>query len=550
MLKSVLRVMTMENAGYRTIKSVKNINKLFCNLDDSKYTNHPELQSYIWAIKYFSKQWLDGFVTPELIMEKAKNDPACTDAVVDIIASSINDPNIISAPEAKELFDRIANALQYGYIASMKEDYISLLDDIDLDDPMAFKELTQRLFQISQSLIDIKHSTNLVANKIQFNTNDMDSIKDSLSQTIDSLKGSSGTFITGIKRWNTLLSPGYMDGRIYIYMGLPGGGKSLMLLKSALDIRKYNHGYVPRTPGLKPCVLYVTMENTFTETIERTWNMSFDDPITNYTPEQAVEMLCDKLGISHVNSKIQHNDNSGTLSLADALSERDKEKDEANIEIVMKYFPYRSISTDDLFVIIQDLREEGLEVCALVFDYIKRIEPSTPTPDNVKLELNHIINELKALAVIQNIPVITAHQLNRAAAASVDAAVRQGKGDATKLAGRENVGDAWEIMEVGDWVGVVNIEYKPNTNDRYIVINVLKRRRIDQQASEMAKFTYLAHPFSRNNGLRLIDDINNDKVLSLESLSTDIDVPLIEKINAVPRTALKLIMPQAFEDDN
>ena len=84
----------------------------------------------------------------------------------------------------------------------------------------------------------------------------------------------------------------------------------------------------------------------------------------------------------------------------------------------MKYFSYREISTDDIFTIIQDLRDENMEVCVLVFDYIKRIQPSVPVPDNVKLELNRIINELKALSVIADIPVVTAHQMNRTAAAT------------------------------------------------------------------------------------------------------------------------------------
>ena len=38
-------------------------------------------------------------------------------------------------------------------------------------------------------------------------------------------------------------------------------------------------------------------------------------------------------------------------------------------------------------------------------------------------------------------PVVTAHQSNRAGAMAVDNAVRQGKGDVTKLVGRENTGD-------------------------------------------------------------------------------------------------------------
>lgn len=546
-LKSVVKILTMEHSGFRSFKSVKNINKLFTNIDLKKYQNNEELMSYIWCINYISKQWLEGVATVDIIAEMAKRQPDYDNIKEEIISTCMNDPNIISAPEVKALFDLIGESLQYGYVTAMKEEYITLLDDINLDNPGAFKELVNRLFQVSQSLLDIKHNTNLVANKITFNTADMDSVREAIGQTIASLTTENNMFKIGIRRMNTLLSPAYMNAKLYVYMGLPAGGKSLMLLKSALDIRKYNPDYVAKTPGMKPCVLYVSMENTFTETIERVWNMSFDESIVNYNEDEALEKLCNELGIDRIlKDDVVAIDMSSGDKLEAQLIKPSTTK--TNIELVMKYFSYREISTDDLFTVIQDLRDENLEVCVLVFDYIKRIEPSIPVADNVKLELNRIINELKALAVIQDIPVITAHQMNRAAAATVDAAARQGKGDVSKLVGRENVGDAWEVVETADWAGILNIEYKPGTDEKYLTVNVVKRRRIDTADSEFAKYTYLAHPFSKTNGLRLIDDINLDKVLSLQSLSSDIPGIGKEKENAVPR--LKSMQQSEFIDLN
>lgn len=557
-LKQITKILLMEHAGYRTFKSVKNINRLFTNIDMKRYVGKPELEAYIWVICFVSKQWLDGVTTPDVIAEMAKNRPEYNSTIGDIFDQAMDNKEIITPPEAKAIFDLIAEALQYGYIASLKDQYIDLLDDIDMNEPGAFKKVVQKLFIISQSLVDIKYNTNLVANKVEFNTADMDSIREALKDTMDSLSSSNAILKTGIIRLNTLLSPGYMNGRLYVWGGLPGSGKSTMLLQSALDIRQYNPGYKTKTPGMKPCVLYITMENTFTETIERMWNMCFDDPMTNYSLDEAVDKLSSVLGIAkitkdtevikddikavEINEDGTKNELNGTLeqekhtSLLDQLAENDKKKEEPNIEIVVQYYPYRSISTDDLFTIINDLREENMECCALVFDYIKRIEPAEPAADNVKLELNRIINELKALAVIQDIPVITAHQMNRAAASAVDNAARAGKSDTVKLAGRENIGDAWEVLETADFFAVLNREYKPGTDQLYLTINVLKRRRIDAAEKEFAKFTYLAHPYKRNNQLALIHDMGTGKVLSLQSLSSDIDVIGDgEKKNAAPR---------------
>lgn len=544
-LKSVLKILTMEHSGFRTYKSVKNINKLFSSIDLSKYKNNKELESYIWAINYFSRQWVDGVTTPDIIAEMAKRQPDYDNIKENIINTCISDPNIITAPEVKSIYDLVGETLQCGYVASLKDDYISFLEDVDVENPGGFRELVNRLFTVSQALIDIKHNTSMVPNKFTLNTADLASLRNALADTIISLRGSGNLLKIGIKRLNTLLSPAYMNGRLYVYAGAPGSGKSVILQKTAIDIRKYNPNFQTKTPGMKPCVLYVVMENTFTETIERLWNMEFDDSITNYTEEEALDKICNVLGINRVlKEDVVVRDEAGNSLEAQLIKESEDEN--LNIEIVMKYFSYREISTDDLCTIIHDLREENLECCALVFDYIKRIRPANSQADNVKLELNRIVNELKAIAVIYDIPVITAHQLNRAAASIIDNAKRQGKAGGIQETGREHIGDAWEVVETADWLGLCDIEYKPGTNDRYFEVAVVKRRRIDASDGELAKYTYLAHPFSKTNGLKLIDDINLGKILSLQSLNSDISMIGKEKTNAVPR--LKIMEKAEFVD--
>ena len=102
------------------------------------------------------------------------------------------------------------------------------------------------------------------------------------------------------------------------------------------------------------------------------------------------------------------------------------------------------------------------------------------------------------------------------------------------------------MLETSDFAAVLNTEYRPGTDEKYLTINVVKRRRIDSADSEFARFTYLAHPFARNNGLRLIDDVNLDKVLSLQSLVSDIDLGNKEKTNAAPR--LQHLVQSVFEE--
>jgi hypothetical protein len=103
-----------------------------------------------------------------------------------------------------------------------------------------------------------------------------------------------------------------------------------------------------------------------------------------------------------------------------------------------------------------------------------------------------------------------------------------------------------ETIEVSDWAAVLNIEYQQGTNKKYLAINVVKRRRIESGQSDMSNITYLAHPFD-GSSFRLIDDFLIGKILSLNSLVTDVENVGKEKTNAVPR--LKQMEESEFEED-
>ena len=152
-LKAVMKILTMESNMYRSFKSVKNINRLFTSIDLSKYRNSPELESYIWCINFMSKQWLEGVLDPGIIAEGAKRQPEYDNIKEEIITKSMEDPDIITAPEVKEVMRLVGDALQFGYVVSVRDQYISLLEDINIEEPGAFQTIVQRLFMISKSLL-------------------------------------------------------------------------------------------------------------------------------------------------------------------------------------------------------------------------------------------------------------------------------------------------------------------------------------------------------------------------------------------------------------
>ena len=107
-------------------------------------------------------------------------------------------------------------------------------------------------------------------------------------------------------------------------MGLPGGWKSGMLLKVIRDTKLYNTDIQVKKPGKRPCALLITMENEVIETVERLFNMTMDGNIRNYTPKQVIKMLRETkeftVGIDN------------------------------GIDVVIRYYPNRSINTEDLYL--------------------------------------------------------------------------------------------------------------------------------------------------------------------------------------------------------
>ena len=116
---------------------------------------------------------------------------------------------------------------------------------------------------------------------------------------------------------------------------------------------------------------------------------------------------------------------------------------------------------------------------------------------------------------------ISAQQLNRSASSVVDAALQAKKEDVTRLVGRDGIAGAWEIIENSDVVIIINPEVKSDSNELFLTFKLLKRRyRSSEEDEKLRRLEYFNHPFDPDNSIKLIDDIELPRSLSLESLST------------------------------
>lgn len=402
----------------RTRKVLSNIYKLFSSLDESMYVDNAELSSYIWVIqKTLYGRLYEDFVSNDLLKTYCKDQIECDELKRKII-DSIDDKQI-TYEESKYIVKKVDDILAFGYTVTIKDTMKEIIEEIEDGDFKTYKSVSEQLYDIATSVISIKRNSTSLGADQTFSLED-ETFETVIEDAVTKLRDRNKILKTGIQRLNTILSPGYMSKRLYTYLAFPGKGKSTILLKSALDIRKYNQ-VATKDPNKRPAVLFLTLENDIPETIERMYNMSVDsDDIRNYTPKQIIKKFREK----------------GHFKLTDS----------DNIDIIIKEYKNRELDTNDLYTIIQDLSDEGVEVICLILDYLKRIRPAEKA-DSEKEELKNITNELKELAKFFDISVISAQQLNRSGASVVDAALQAKKEDVTRLVGRDAVATAWEIFE-------------------------------------------------------------------------------------------------------
>ena len=477
-----------------TRKTQNNILNLFSNLELNEYDNNPELLDRIWIIKNTIigrvKEGIES--SNENLIQYCRDREDCNEHIESIL-STIPVSNL-TYQECKILINKLEDALKYGYCTTFIPLLSELMEYIQTASFGEYKSVQENLFQISNLFINIKRQIGSKGSDETFSLYE-EAFDNAIDEVVTKLSDRNRIFVTGIKRLNTLLAPGYMSKRLYTYLAFPGKGKSMILLKSAIDIKKYNKGVKTKDPDKRPAVLFLTLENDIPETVERIYNMTVDsDDIRNYTPKQVIKKMR----------------KTGHLEITE----------EDNIDIIIKEYKNRELDTNDLYAIINDMADEGIEVIALVIDYMKRLRPAEKAGSE-KEELKNISNELKDIAKFFDIPVITAQQLNRSGAAVIDAALQANKEDVTRLVGSDSIAGAWEIQENSDMTIIINPETKADTGEQYLTFKMLKRRYRSHETDEkLKKLEYFNHPFEPGNGIRLIDDIYLNKSLSLTSLSS------------------------------
>lgn len=350
---------------------------------------------------------------------------------------------------------------------------------LNTSDASSLQENSDKL----QKLI-VDANNKLRKNKVSIN--DLNSINvsdpdEKVDEIMNTIRSPSHVLRTGMQAFNKILGGGFEGGRVYSMFGLAGEGKSTLLKNLAYQVALRNKGYSCRDKTKKPCIIYLSMENQPVEEYQTMYN------IAGYT-----ENLKDPNGPSIEEVK-RRMSNSGWGANAPG-----------DINVWLEYAPINSVDTSYLYTLIAKYEDQGYETIAIFQDYIKRIRPVNGNTMDERFRLGNIINEFKNIAVDKNIPIITASQLNREAARSVDDARRNSKFDTMMNSiGRANIGESSLIDENLDATILIAPCEKDET--KYLGIKITKHRyRVDIDIGA----TRFYQPFVQGNPVKLVEDID------------------------------------------
>lgn len=471
-----------------TMRGIMNLKNFVDMVDEKQYENDYGMNLRIIMLKFTldavvsngirEYELIRGHVENNLTDQNMKSD-------MDIILESIEEFGELSNSDIQFIndyvSDRLTNLYLYKYEAPLNE----CLERLKTGN-VSIKELNERFDTlITELYTNIKHARSTKSNmgSSDFSFRNERSFTEVTNRTIKQLNKPSNFIKTGIKELNNMLGGGWESGRCYVLLGLPKRFKSGSLLNAAIWGAKYNKDVVTKDPTKKPAVVYISMENSSEETLERIFHYASGESIKKYTTRQAQDLILEELTIEG-----------------------------SETDLVIWYRPNRSISTMDLDALLDDLAIEGLECIMLVQDYIARIKPSEYTGDT-RIDYGTVVNDFTVCAKSRNIPVLTAGQLNREALRKLENGIDNNNSDLAKKIGSAEVGESQLIINNCDMAIVVNKEASATLNKNFLTFKCVACRYKDVEKP------YFAHPFVDGNGMRLEEDLRMTKSMSTATIS-------------------------------
>ena len=496
LLNTLIKYVRCEYVGQTALSQLRKFIK-YLDIDSYEYEEaiYPRLKTLDILTKAISE---DGIRDDTLLRTHIKEQYS---SGIDIIDQVGFDKNQLSSTECDYVTNAVRVRVQTIAISIKKNKLLDTLEKIDASSfTPSYAELVEDVRKQMTELITELQVTDNDQGLLKEFAFSMDEAAALIDRIVKKAKRPASILQTGIRQLNSILSPGFQSGRMYCFLGGSGKFKSGTLLNIAEQIRRFNPQIPAYENGMRKCILFITLENSIEETVERIY-----------------DMYCE------TNGNMRDDD---TQQVIDALRKNGGYDFTATsgIDIFMKYAGNLEINTGEIHVYIKELKEKGYIPICIILDYIKRIDSVHNSNGDERIRMSFVAKELKAIAQYYEIPMITAMQLNREGNSIIDAAMRESKQDVARFVGSSSIGNAWDIIEDSDWVCLINPEIQISTGQKFLTFKRLKiRGKSEVTESGGNPIDYFNHPFDIEHGIKLQTDVDKDHTVSLISLATDLE---------------------------
>ena len=380
--------------------------------------------------------------------------------------------------------------LKFSYILDVKDNLIELTNDIETSSYTDFPNLLNQYRDLITGIMNFFRRTDSssMTNEI-VHTGDP-TFLDILYDTYEAIRNPASALQTGWQALNSALGPrgGFQNKNLYCLHANTNSFKSAMLLHISRMIKEYNASRVIdefKRTGKIPTILHISMENDNDEDNERLYKTVVKKDLGKCTSRE------------ELNQSWEHN--FGNTN-----------GEENPIDISFLHVDARSLSVDEIDIIIENLEEEGYRVIACVVDYLGLIKPRLDDMGkHNRLQLKNIADDLLSLAKNRDIPVITAHQINRSGGAVLTNLKNQGGVNAISQMTNEFIGESYGIEQAVSWSAFIDIEI--HGEDRWLMFKRNKSRYKNKFGTE----TFV---MKIRDGIIIDDDIYLSTPLSLPKI--------------------------------
>ena len=488
-----------------------NMRNLFEIMDMSKYQSDPTRLKCIKFIKKGLEAKLElGLKNPHLVLKHING--GIVEDNQEAIAH-LDDFAMMNTRELDYISKTISEALKYAYMSNEADDLYDVLTRFRATDYIDRGEIVSEL---EEKIVNLNNKFRKARSENQeeiiFSLRE-GQFEESMKDIHESLTNPSSRLYTGMRGFNKLIGGSFESGRTYMLIGLPGGGKSLTLLNLAKQIKMNNKHFVPKDKTKIPVIVYLTMENTVKENVDRLFKITTGKNMRDYSADQAIEMLKeDELYLT----------------------------DDNPIDILIEYKSDGSIDTSYLYDLTERLEEEGYEVICMIQDHIRRMH-SVERNKELRHELSNVSNEMKTYAMLKDVVFITNTHLNREAAKTIDDNARSNKSDLIRTVGRANVQESFALINNVDFAALIAIE----TDEAGIKYMGFKR--IKERFEVDLNFNIVYQPFINSTSIAFMEDIDSRKEVHKITLKSNNNV--IGVVNEPTEEKYRVLNNEILSDD-